>query len=122
MPYIFINLKIANGPIFCHVESNSAIGQLRPTITDGNQKCVGPTPSFNSIEIIKTTYISWCVILICMGVENIKNVTVTISLDPVAWAKKYLILLSVSWFFCEIEINGINDRRFISNIAHINNQ
>lgn len=42
--------------------------------------------------------------------------------EPVACAKKYLILLSFSWCLLDEEINGINERRFISKVTHIKSQ
>jgi len=43
---------------------------------------------------------------------------INITLDPIAWAKKYLIEASVSWFIFVDIINGINDRRFSSIPSH----
>lgn len=40
------------------------------------------------------------------------------NLDPSAWAIKYLIAASVSWFVCDWVMRGIKDRRLISSPAH----
>lgn len=47
---------------------------------------------------------------------------INISLDPNAWAIKYLMVASVSWLVFELDINGINLNILISMDIHKNNQ
>lgn len=42
----------------------------------------------------------------------------SITIDPIAWDKKYLIDASVSWFDLDFIIIGINLSMFNSNIIH----
>jgi hypothetical protein len=47
---------------------------------------------------------------------------ISINLDPIAWAIKYLMAASVSWFDLEFVMRGINLSILISIDIHRNNQ
>lgn len=113
--------KIITGAIFCHVVRIIINGQLSPIITEGNQKWAGAAPILIIILIknnIKITFI-------CEGenwmVEDNTNIEEINTPEPTAWAKKYLILLSVSWNSEEVEIKGTKDKRFSSSAAQVSN-
>lgn len=86
-------------------------------ITDGNQKCRGAMPSLSKMAEINIIFIKfidledqWAILLI------------SISLDPSAWAMKYLIAASVSWLVLELVINGMNLSILISIDIHRKSQ
>jgi len=113
-----VNAKIIKGAIFCQeARIKHDIHEIL-VITDGNQKWNGAIPSFSikaeiSNIIIKVEFIN----------ENhIDILLISIILEPNAWAIKYLIAASVSWFCFELMIIGINLNILISIAIHRNNQ
>lgn len=54
--------------------------------------------------------------------DHIIKVLIISKLDPIAWAIKYLIDASVSWFEFEFNIIGIKDSKFSSRANHNINQ
>jgi len=56
-----------------------------------------------------------------MGNHNDK-LDINMRLDPKAWTRKYFTAASVSLFELWIIINGINDKRLISILAHKKSQ
>jgi len=102
---VFCKIKdiIISGASFCHEARIIQVNQESEVITGGNQKWNGAIPSFNIIADKRRRFIYW--------VENIdhwERLAISIILDPSAWAIKYLMAASVSWFSLVFVIIGIN--------------
>lgn len=112
-----VMISSVSGASFCHVDSVRQLIHDSEAITDGYQKWHGAIPNLISMAIIIVHieidwFIGWYSILI----PN------SISMDPNACDKKYLIDASVSWFdFVDI-INGINLNILISSMIQAVNQ
>lgn len=109
-------IKITIGAIFCQVINIKALIQFNPSITSGNQKWKGAAPIFVNKEELKISVkISWLYInfIDIIIIENNKIV------DAKAWVIKYFIAASDSNEFFVLLINGIKDKRLISNPIHI---
>jgi len=112
-----INDKIINGANFCHVARIMHINHDKDVITDGNQKWNGAIPSLSKIDAIRIIFING------MDDEDQWDILdISISLEPKAWAMKYLIVASVSWFVFEFDMSGINLNILISIDIHKNIQ
>jgi len=110
---------MASGANFCHVDRIRQEIQEIEVITDGYHRWHGAIPIFNIRDINKN------ILIMLIGIEKLNHnaiLDISITLDPRAWAKKYLIDASVSWLILDSIINGINDRRLSSIPAHINSQ
>jgi hypothetical protein len=109
--WVFINGKIrsAKGPNFCHVQRIRQFIQFIDDIVDGNQKWHGAAPSFNSNLIASMDWIRGWLLGLYINILEYNIIA-----EPRAWAKKYLIALSVSWLVWDCSISGINDNRLIS--------
>lgn len=98
------------GASFCQVVSKNAFSHEIEVITEGNQKWHGAAPSFSNkarirIEIHNEE-------LGCITHKDILEKS--IMAEPSAWARKYFIAASISWFdFCLVII-GINLSKLIS--------
>lgn len=106
-----------SGASFCHVDRIMQFVQDSDAITDGYQKWQGAIPSLINIATVITHIgiicdIGWYSILIPSS----------ISIEPNACDKKYLIDASVSWFDFVAIIIGINLSILISNIIQALNQ
>jgi len=106
------NDRIINGANFCQVAKIVHDTHDRDVITEGNQKWNGTIPSLSMIAAISRKFrlnieVDHCVIL-----------DINIILDPSAWAIKYLIEASVSWFVFDWIIIGINLNMLISMAIH----
>ena len=103
--------KRNKGVSFCQVKRVDAAGQLSEAIVDGNHWCIGAIPAL-VIKAIRSS----------MGLRLFQGVSHVVGarrnrMEPVAWARKYLHVapvLSEETFVGWYEINGINERRFIS--------
>lgn len=108
-----------NGASFCHVDSTKQEIHEMEVITDGYHRWHGAIPIFNISETNSK------ILMYSIGIEllnHIDSLAINITLDPRAWAKKYLIEASVSWFELVNMIKGIKDNRFSSIPAHKNIQ
>ena len=112
-----INTRMNRGMIFCQVLRIRHESQLRLAITLGNQKCSGAAPIFSSRARITIAGVKGRFVVICVISRPNRR-----RADPVAWAIKYLIAPSVSWWFEDEVINGMKDSRFNSSAIHTNNQ
>lgn len=106
-----------SGANFCHVDKIIQFIHDNDAITEGYQKWHGAIPNLISIATVIVHIgiicdIGWYSILI----PN------SISIDPKACDKKYLIDASVSWFDLVAIIIGINLSILISSIIHALNQ
>lgn len=110
--------KINKGEIFCQEDKMKQDIQDILFITLGNQKWQGAAPSLINILIIRIGRSA----LLNLNWELIKMMKTNRILDPIAWARKYLIALSDSLIELEEKIKGINLKRFNSIIIHIKNQ
>lgn len=115
---LIINVKIAIGASFCHVDKIVHDNHDNDDITEGNQKWYGTIPSLINIDDssinISRGFIG---VLFHKAVDDINRI-----LEPNACAKKYFSIASVSWNLSDIFINGINDSMLISKAAQVNNQ
>lgn len=109
--------RIINGANFCQVARIMHDIHDIAVITDGNQKWNGTMPNFSIIDDNKMMDI-WGNAL----VDQWAILDINISLDPRAWAMKYLIEASVSWFVFVLFIRGINLSILISIDIHKNIQ
>lgn len=98
-----IKHRIDKGAIFCHVDKIRHSNHEIEDITDGYQKWYGATPSFIIIDITSRIYGDRIESIIFIFTVEYKR-----SAEPIAWARKYLIEASTSWFLFVIIINGIN--------------
>ena len=112
-----INDMIISGANFCHVARIIHANQDIDVITEGNQKWNGAIPNFNIIADNRIRFI--CGIDL---VDQWAKLVINISLDPRAWAIKYLIAASVSWLDLEFVISGIKLSMLISIDIHRNSQ
>lgn len=83
-----------SGNSFCHVVRRRQIGQVKPVITLGNQKCRGAAPAL-IINPISRRVIGSCEII---GGEFAHTPPTRNVIDPSTWARKYLIAASYSLF------------------------
>lgn len=110
-------IRRANGPSFCHVQRIRQFIQFIDVMVDGNQKWHGAAPSLSSRP---TTNIDW--ISGWLAGLYINILEYNIIAEPRAWARKYLMALSVSWLQCDCNISGTNDSRLISMEIQATNQ
>ena len=109
--YVVI-ISSVSGASFCHVDNVRQLIHDNEAITEGYQKWHGAIPNLMNIAIMivhigSDWFTGWYSILIPRS----------ISIDPKACDRKYLIDASVSWFdFVDI-ISGINLSILISNIT-----
>lgn len=102
-----------NGANFCHVDSTMHLIHDKAAITDGYQKWHGAIPSLINMAIIITHFVnSWLIDWLSIDIPS------SIIIDPRAWARKYLIDASVSWFDFVFMINGMNLNIFTSSMIH----
>jgi len=104
------------GASFCHVDRRRAFAHDREVITEGYQKWHGVLPSLISIENVSISE---------LGVSfrcHIEILAKSISADPSACARKYLIAASDSWFDFEYSVIGTNLSILISSIHHMISQ
>jgi len=113
------NDKIHKGASFCHEDKIKQEIHEIEDITDGYQKWQGNLPNFSIRETIRNGRVK--LNSVDSG-NHIKNLLVISSADPNAWARKYLIAPSHSWFILEYKITGMNLIKFNSRAAHTNNQ
>lgn len=103
------------GPIFCQVIIIKFLDHFNPLITSGSQKWNGAAPIFRrrdedinaiciGLSLISKGSLFFSKIMI---VNKIKD-------DPVAWAIKYLIVLSEGNLLLLFFNRGIKDKRLIS--------
>jgi len=85
------NAKMVKGASFCHVANSMQVIHGKDIITDGNQKWNGAMPSFNMIEEINKIFIWWIEFI-----DHWDILVISIILEPIAWAIKYLMEASVS--------------------------
>jgi len=112
-----IKAKMTRGASFCQVARIVQADQDIDVITEGNQKWNGAIPSLSIIAPSSIRFIwgmdlddQWAILVI------------SISLDPIACAMKYLIAASVSWLDLELVINGMKLNMLISIDIHRNSQ
>lgn len=107
------------GIIFCQVVKRRHNIHLRLDITFGSQKWQGAAPALvKSLNKKSIKGVSGGINRSSF-VENVKIIPARKVADPIAWAKKYFIAASVSWFLEDMVIRGIIERRFNSILAHI---
>lgn len=94
---IIINDKMVNGAIFCHEDRIVQLIHDSDAITEGNHKWHGAIPSLITIDV---TIIDEIINLLISG-NHIDDADISISLEPKAWVKKYLIAASISWNLLE---------------------
>lgn len=116
---LVINIRIDNGANFCHVDRIMQEIHERDAITDGNHKWHGTIPSFRRREIININRIKDLLKLIFL---HIAEDIIRRSLDPIAWARKYLSIASDSWNLFELFIIGMKDNILISRAVHVISQ
>lgn len=104
--------KIEIGIIFCQVDRIIHEDQEILDITWGNQKWNGAAPILIN-RLIESIYRKgwWGMRLLKINKDDILRRR---SLDPVAWARKYLIVASVSILVFDEDIMGIKDIIFNS--------
>lgn len=109
--WVPVNGKInsARGPNFCHVQRIRQFIQFIDDIVDGNQKWHGAAPSFSSSLTTSIDWISDWLLGLYSSILEYNMIA-----EPRAWAKKYLIALSVSWLEWDWSISGMNDNKLIS--------
>ena len=112
-----INAKITRGANFCQVVKIIQDTHDIEVITEGNQKWNGAIPNFSKMADIKIIFTSCVDKIVHWAILDI-----SISLDPRAWAIKYLIEASVSWFDLDWVIKGINLNMLISIAIHKKSQ
>ena len=96
---------------FCHVDNVRQSGQEIEFITLGNQKWHGTIPAFiMRASIDKLTGI----VAMLVGMKDVRDILHKNILPPQHWARKYLMVASVSWLWVDKVINGRNDIRFNS--------
>lgn len=105
---------IIRGASFCHVDRIKHDIHEIEDITRGYHMWQGAAPSLIIMDMIK---------IMCIGVDvrelhQRDILDRSINLDPRAWAKKYLMAASTSWFVWDLMIRGINDIRFNSILTH----
>jgi hypothetical protein len=111
-----IKARITNGASFCHVASTKHAVQDIDVITDGNQKWNGTIPSFSIIAEVRIRFICG------RDEDHCEILLISITLEPNAWAIKYLIVASVSWLLLDMVIIGINLNMLTSIAIHKNSQ
>jgi len=117
--YDVINARILKGPSFCQVLIiRFGIHDIE-FITLGNHMWHGTIPSLivSAITII--------IKFIFVGVNEVVHWLIDdirISLEPIAWARKYFAIASVSWNLFDELIIGMKLIRLISNLIHNINQ
>lgn len=114
---INMKAKIIKGANFCHVAKIRHENHEIDVITEGNQKWSGAIPSFSIIEATRMIFMKFEI-----DIDHISILLINIILDPNAWAIKYLIVASVSWFDLEFLNIGMNLSILISMDIHRNNQ
>ena len=115
-----VNMKFTSikGPNFCQVDRRKQASQWVEDITWGNQGWKGAAPNLiRSLNISNVDIVVDARDMYHMDIEYI-----SISLEPRACIRKYLIVASVSWFDFEVERIGINDIMLISRASQVNNQ
>lgn len=117
---MFILINSIMGAIFCHVNRIRELIHLNPSITSGNQKCIGAAPNFvrNAVFIIivREKFMRG---LINSSVDNNIIIAVNKINDAIACVTKYFIAASDANTFFFSENKGIIDNKFISNPIHI---
>jgi len=83
----------ASGATFCHVISNMQLFHLKPSITPGNQKCIGAAPAFRSSAKTRGVFNTHEKKMVDAIVDAMA--IVMIITDPTACTIKYLIEDSV---------------------------
>lgn len=106
------------GANFCQVISNMQVTHDIPSITPGNQKCIGAAPAFISSAIMIVGFD----IIIIVFVDIDSSAAVISIADPTAWMMKYFRADSIERCSAFFAIIGINDNRLISNPIHAPNQ
>jgi len=114
---INIKARIIKGANFCHVAKMRHENHEIDVITDGNQKWRGAIPSFSIIEATRIIFIKFEI-----DIDHISILLINMILEPSAWAIKYLMVASVSWFDFVFLSIGINLNILISIDIHRNNQ
>lgn len=112
---IIKNDIIIRGASFCQVDKTKQDIQDTETITDGYHAWHGAIPNLITIDNKSIKSIRRLGELIK---NHIEILDISITLDPKACAKKYLIDASVSWFNLDIIKTGKKDNKFNSIPAH----
>lgn len=108
------------GAIFCHVNRITAFVHLNPSITSGNQKCIGAAPNFvsNAVLIIVIN-VKFTRGLINSSVDNNIITAVNKISEAMACVIKYFIAASDANTFFFSENKGITESKLISRPIHI---
>lgn len=96
-----------SGPIFCSVVKIANKGQDRPSTTAGIHWWDGAAPLFSSSLVVNIS-------VTAVGILT-KLTEKMIKIEAKAWIKKYFKADSVEYLFFFLMINGIKDKRLISN-------
>lgn len=116
---MFIDIINIIGAIFCHVNNNKELIQLSPSITSGNQKCIGAAPSFvKSAEFITILNEKFTRGLI--NSSDTSNIIIAINKisEAIACVIKYFIADSDANIFFFSEKSGMIESKLISSPIH----
>jgi len=103
------------GATFWTVIRATACGQLKPSMTVGNQKWKGAAPALSSKEISKK--------VLAKSADSIDNeADKMINEEPRAWIRKYFKAASEEYWLFLDEIKGIKDNRLSSSPTQAPNQ
>lgn len=91
--------RMVIGGNFMIVDSNRAVVMGEPWSTSGNQKWNGTSPSFIAIAVVSRRqdvgWVSW-VMSHCPVNQALVMLEKSISVEAVAWTRKYLIVASIA--------------------------
>lgn len=112
--------KTTKGEIFCQVSKIKELIQFNPSITSGNQKCIGDIPNF-VVKAKVTIKLKLLEIKLFPYIKKIRKLK-TKTEEAIAWTKKYLMAASLLLLlYSKFITNGIKDIKFNSNPIHIPN-
>jgi hypothetical protein len=117
---LIVNTIIDKGASFCHVDRIVHDNQEIDDITEGNHMWHGAIPNLMSIDIVSIVIRSDLFVSIIWSHSDddaIKKI-----IDPIACAKKYLIIASDSWNLLDDFISGIKDSILISRAVQVNSK
>ena len=106
------------GPIFCQVERIRQDIHEMDAMVDGSQKWKGAIPSFVRSPIMRQRILTFSDIS-DKGLFEREIPPHRRNPEPSAWAKKYLIAASVSWYSLDCMMSGIKDIKLISRPIHM---
>jgi len=112
------NTNKDNGANFCHVAKIEHDNRDKEVITEGNHIWHGNIPNLIKIDTININIIMFW--LIIWSIHHIEDDDKRNNIEPIACIKKYFNIASVSWYFWEEDIKGINDNMLSSKAHQVN--